>query len=251
MRKITLAVVLAFIIISCAKEIDVELVPESFTENELEGCQNALCSQVTINYMRYVGDKNVAEKINSNIEDYIIQSLVLEEENLPSIKTITEAAKNFNDSYLRDKNQFPDMAGEYFAEVSVTDLYFSDELLSFELRKNLYTGGAHGYNAIEFINFDPETGNVISTKDLINDNKGFMEFAENKFRSQNNISKNESINEAGFWFEDDRFSLPESIGFTADTLIFVYNQYDIASFADGPIELKIPKEEVESFLNMK
>ena len=251
MRKITLVVLFAFLIIGCAKENKVELIPESFTENELTDCRNAICSQITINYIRYFGDNDVADKINSKIEDYIIHALVLEEDSIPNIKSIAAAAKNFNDSYQRDKNQFPDMAGEYFAEVTVADLYFSEEILSFELRKNLYTGGAHGYSATEFINFDPKTGDVISTKNLIKDDNGFLALAEKKFRQQHNIPADQSINESGYWFENDTFNLPESIGFTTDTLIFIYNQYEIASFAEGPIELKIPKKEVTPFLKLE
>lgn len=251
MRKITLIGLTALLMIACAQETKVALIPESFTENELKDCQNSICSQITINYIRYVGNKDVAEKVNSTLEDYIISALVLEEDSIPNIKSIQEAAKDFNDSYQRDKKQFPDMAGEYFAEVSVANLYLSDDILSFELRKNLYTGGAHGYSATEFVNFDPNTGDVISTKKIIKDNNGFLSLAEKTFRQQHNIPSDHSINEAGFWFEDDKFNLPESIGFTSDTLIFIYNQYDIASFADGPIELKIPKKEVAPFLNIE
>ncbi len=250
MRKITLFCLVA-LVIGCAQENKVELIPESFTENELADCENSICSQITVNYIRYVGDKSVADKINSKIEEYIISALVLEEDSIPNIKSIQEAAKDFNDSYQRDRNQFPDMAGEYFAEVSVADLYSSEDIISFELRKNLYTGGAHGYSSTEFVNFDPKTGEVISTKNLIKDSNDFLVLAEKKFRQQHNIPADYSINESGFWFEDDKFNLPESIGFTSDTLIFIYNQYDIASFADGPIELKIPKKEVVTFLNIE
>ena len=78
----------------------------------------------------------------------------------------------------------------------------------------------------------------------------FTAFAEKKFRSEQNIAKDQSINENGFWFENDTFYLPESVGFTQDSLIFVYNQYDIASYADGPIELKIAMKEAEPFLSI-
>ncbi len=59
----------------------------------------------------------------------------------------------------------------------------------------------------------------------------------------------ESINSTGFWFENDRFYLPESIGLSKTNLLLVYNQYEIASYAGGPVALKIPLEELKEYLN--
>src|SRR5690554_7689018 len=119
------------------------------------------------------------------------------------------------------------MAADYFAEVSISEIYNTPELICFEMRQYLYTGGAHGYGTTTFLNIDPETGNEVSIDNIVNDKKKFIAFAESKFRSQQNIDKDQSINEVGFWFEDDTFYLPETVGFTTDSLIFVYNQYDI------------------------
>jgi hypothetical protein len=41
------------------------------------------------------------------------------------------------------------------------------------------------------------------------------------------------------------------IGFTEGTIILLYNQYDIASYAAGPIELEISREEAKPFLKVK
>src|SRR5690606_31987371 len=141
-----------------------------------------------------------------------------------------EAASNFIKSYNEDKARFPDMAADYFAEISVTELYNSAKHICLEMRQYLYTGGAHGYGATSFINIDPATGNELTDNELFRNKKEFTAFAEQKFREQQKINKNGSINESGFWFEDDNFQLPESVGFMQDTLIFVYNQYDIASY---------------------
>ena len=41
-------------------------------------------------------------------------------------------------------------------------------------------------------------------------------------------------------FEEDRFSLPENLGFTPGGLELLYNPYEVASYADGPISLVLP-----------
>lgn len=243
-------ILITLIFVACEKEKSIEIISESFTENNLEICKNNSCPEITINYLQIQGDKAVSEKINTTIRSFIIASLSSMEER-PTAKTIEEAATNFIESYKADKARFPDMAGEYFAEISITDLYNSPSIISFEQRQYLYTGGAHGYGTVSFVNFDPKTGIVLNDSELFKNKKEFTVFAEKKFRQQQNINLEESINDPGFWFEDDRFVLPESVGFTRDTLIFVYNQYDIASYADGPIELKIARKEAEPYLKIK
>src|SRR5690606_30116260 len=127
----------------------------------------------------------------------------------------------------------------------------SPTLISLEMAQYLYTGGAHGYGSTSFMNIDPKTGEELSLEKLIQDTSKFTSFAEDEFRKQQNIKKNQSINDLGFWFEGDTFYLPETVGFTDDSMIFIYNQYDIASYADGPIELKISLSQAKPFLNKK
>ncbi len=194
--------------------------------------------------------KKISEKINKKIKNFIFTSLLMGEDTIPTAKTIQEAATGFIEVYNADKAQFPYMAGDYFAEISVHEIYRSPKHVCFELRQYLYTGGAHGYGTTSFMNIDPQTGEELSADNLFKDKKEFTDFAEKKFRIEQKIAQEISINDTGFWFENEEFYLPESVGFTQDSIIFVYNQYDIASYADGPIELKIAVKEAEPFLSI-
>lgn len=249
-NKITVVALIVLITVGCNQEKNIEISSESFTEKELPICKNSQCPEITINYVEIIGDEDVSEKINMKIKNFIYSSLLMGEDTIPTAKSIQEAATGFIEVYNADKDQFPDMAGEYFAEISVNEIYTSKEHLCFEMRQYLFTGGAHGYGTTSFLNIDPKTGEEFTSKELFKNNKDFTSFAEKKFREQQKIAKDQSINENGFWFEDDAFYLPESVGFTQDSLIFVYNQYDIASYADGPIELKIALKEAKPFLSI-
>ncbi len=249
-NKITVVALIALISVGCNQEKNIEFSSESFTEKELPICKNSKCPEITINYVEIIGDKDVSEKINKKIKRFIFSSLLMGEDNIPTAKSIQEAATGFIEVYNADKAQFSDMAGEYFAEISVNEIYSSKKHLCFEMRQYLFTGGAHGYGTTSFLNIDPQTGEELTSKELFKNNKEFIAFAEKQFRAQKKIEKDQSINENGFWFENDEFYLPESVGFTQDSLIFVYNQYDIASYADGPIELKIAIKEAEPFLSI-
>ncbi|MDP2687897.1 MAG: DUF4163 domain-containing protein [Aequorivita sp.] len=249
-NKITVVALIALITVGCNQEKNIEFSSESFTEKELPICKNSKCPEVTINYVEIIGDEEVSEKINIKIKNFIYSSLLMGEDTIPTAKSIQEAATGFIEVYNADKVQFPDMAGEYFAEISVTEIYTSKKHLCFEMRQYLFTGGAHGYGTTSFLNIDPQTGEELTSNELFKNNKEFTAFAEKQFRAEQKITKDHSINENGFWFENDEFYLPKSVGFTQDSVIFVYNQYDIASYADGPIELKIALKEVEPFLSI-
>ena len=237
--------------IGCKKEAPMVFSSESFTENSLELCKTISCPDVTLNYVIAKGDSKASKKINSEIKTFIIAALHIEDEGEPSATTISEAVVNFIQAYRMDSADFPDMSAEYFAEINVSHSHNSKELVSFQREQFLYTGGAHGYQNISFINFDPQSGEEISTENLFNTIEEFTAFAEKKFRESNSISENESINSSGFWFEDDIFYLPETIGVTATGIVLIYNPYEISSYAEGPIELEIPTEEVSKYLSYK
>lgn len=237
---------------SCKEDTPISFASETMTEADIDICKNVLCPEVTVSYVEILGDETISEKINSKIKTFIIQALHLgDDEKTPSASTISEAIVGFIEMYRIHSAEFPDMANEYFAEVTVREDYVSDDIISFEMRTYLYTGGAHGFGSTFFMNIDPQVGEEIPTDKLFKNKAAFIGFAERKFREVFHIKGGESINSTGFWFEDDVFILPETIGFTEDSLILRYNHYDIASYADGPIELEIAIQEAKPYLTIK
>ena len=52
-------------------------------------------------------------------------------------------------------------------------------------------------------------------------------------------------------FEKEKFYLPNNIGFTKKGIALCYNQYEVASYADGPIVLTLPFNEVKKYLSTR
>ena len=52
-------------------------------------------------------------------------------------------------------------------------------------------------------------------------------------------------------FEGDVFHLAQNMGYTQNGLQMVYNQYEVASYADGPIVLTLPYNEINLYLKRK
>lgn len=228
-------------------EIPVEFALESLTEKDLSVCDSVTCPEITINYLQVKEDSSTSEKINKKIQDFVITSLDIKED-APKSKSVQDAATNFANIYLEDIAKFPDIVGVYTAQVDVKEIYRSPHLISLELSQYLFTGGAHGNGSTVFLNVDPENGNTLQLDDVLKNREEFNAFAEKRFRNQHKISSEESINSTGFWFEQDRFYLPETVGFTLDSLVFVYNNYEITNYADSPVEFKIPREEAKTYL---
>ena len=236
---------------SCKEDVPLVFSSESFTEDSLDICKSIGCPDISINYLKAAGTSRVSEKINSEINAFIISSLALGEDSMPKANTIAEAASEFIKTYRMHSADFPDMAAEYFAEIDVSETYRSEEVITLELRQYLFTGGAHGYGNTSFLNINPETGITIPIEALFNNNEDFTSYCENKFREKYQIPPGASINSTGFWFEDDMFYIPNTIGFINESLILVYNSYEIASYAEGPVELEIPIEVIGDLLNVK
>ena len=241
--------ILASLLIACKKEQPLSITAQNFTEKELSICDTG-CPEITVNYIQIEGDGERANNINSRVKEFIIDALYLgEETSSPSATSIAEAGTQFVKAYQTHTAEFPDMELEYFVEINIRETYNSPQLLSLEMHQYLFTGGAHGYGATFFENFDAQTGQPLTIDELFKDKKSLVKLVEKEFRKAFEIQENESINATGFWFEDDRFHLPESIGFSGSNLVMIYNQYDIASYAAGPIELEIPLKKVESYLS--
>ncbi|MDT0556495.1 DUF3298 and DUF4163 domain-containing protein [Patiriisocius hiemis] len=249
-NKTLLSIVFLILVFSCKNKAPLRISSESFSEKELAQCASENCPEITINYLQILGDEAISTPINTTINEFIISSLYIgDPEQEPQASTITESAKDFIKMYNTHSAEFPDMATAYFAEINVSKLYQSTQLVSLEMRNYLFTGGAHGYGSVIFKNFDLETGEQLSIADLVKNIDAFTDFAEQKFRTQFEIPQTGSINATGFWFEDDTFFLPPSIGVTNQHIIIRYNQYDIASYAAGPIEFKISRDEASDYLN--
>jgi len=248
--KIVLFFILLLLNISCKKELSPVFISVSLSEEYKGNCNSEDCPKVTIDYIIVKGDDLVSKKINSKIKDFIIASLFLEVEDKTNTNTIASAADIFIKNYQTDKVEFPELS-TYFAEISVSESYSSSDLLCYETALYIFTGGAHGYGSISFLNIDPKIGEIIKNKDLFINEKEFIAYAEIKFREEMEIPEDKPINSTGFWFENNTFYLPESIGFTKENVILLYNQYEIASYSSGPVELEISLEKVLPYLKIK
>lgn len=243
-------------LISCKEDRDISKsasLPLRFEKEIIErkagaNCDTAEydCSVINLEVVKARGAGKTSEEINEALEKHLI--LLLSSEENDTISSLEGLTENFIEDYKK--------AAEEFSEEPPWEAYITEKisletpsLLSIKINTEIFSGGAHGYKSINFINFDPRTGKKYSSEELFE--PGFTDFVEKKFRKEQGIPEDENINSSGFWFEDDTFSLSQNIGFTEDAVILVYNSYEIAPYAAGDFHMEIPMEEALPFLQIQ
>ncbi|WP_223032480.1 DUF3298 and DUF4163 domain-containing protein [Hanstruepera marina] len=228
---------LAFVVISFISCIDDTKV--EFSEINITTPKNNI---VEINIPKASGVKTVAQNINSTITSGIIDYLKVGDLDTIPKSSVEDAINTFNNEYENFKTDFPESAIEWDAQIDGEVMYHSEVVISIALTAYQNTGGAHGILNISFLNFDVETGKLISNENLFSDFSAFKEFAKEYFKKE--IAGNEDQ-----YFEPEKFTMPANIGFDDEGVFLLYNTYEIAPYSTGLTEIHIPFDQVSILLN--
>ncbi|HET8735464.1 MAG TPA: DUF3298 domain-containing protein [Pricia sp.] len=240
--KTSLAYLLLFLtLIACQKKEGLRFEPLKITE---KGCAD--CPGISIAIPKAVENSKTANTVNAALREEIIAQLNFD--SASEVSDLDGALLSFKKGYTQLKNRYADETIPWEVKIEGEVVYEDREVLTIHLRSYVFTGGAHGYTAQRFLNFDKKRGVELENWQLFQNRKAFQKFAEAKFREQEAIPKEAPINQTGLMFESDRFYLPENIGFTEEGIQLLYNPYEVASYADGPIVLTLSFEEVRPFL---
>lgn len=140
------------------------------------------------------------------------------------------------------------MDGCWAIKVEADTLYTSPRTLTVSVNRYTYAGGVHPNSNLGLYVFDRETGRALSLTDLVSDTTALLNVVERTFRRQQELLPSTNLKEAGFFLRDGRFFLPTSIGMSRTGMVFYYNQYEIASYAYGPIEVTVPYDQLGGIL---
>ncbi len=206
--------------------------------------ENCAYISVHIPWVKNSGSRN--KTINKNIESHVLRLIDYQEESRS--QSLENLSQSFIDDYENSAREFPEYNIPWEASVDGRILQNSPHLISMEFNLALFTGGAHGYTSKSFLNMNPKTGEILSNEQLFTD--GFEKYAEDMFRRKYEIPANEPINSTGYFFENDQFHLPQNIGFLKNKIILRYNAYEVASYAEGGIQIEIRKEEIQDYIKI-
>ncbi len=249
MKKFAAFLLLSLVFASCETEKEsLEFIDYS-VGRYYEDCrpENGNCTFISLTYPVATNKTDQAKKINQAINDRIIRIVDYSEE--ISAESPEELADDFITDYKNTRAKFPDTEIPWEASVNAAVSYSGDKLISVRINSELFTGGAHGYAATGFLNFNPETGDKYEHSNIFRED--FIDLVEKAFREKKEISEEKAINSTGLFFEDDKFHLPNNIGFTEEKVIVIYNPYEVAAYAEGAIRLEFTRKEVAAYLKEK
>jgi len=128
-------------------------------------------------------------------------------------------------------------------------LHNEHDILSLECYNYGFTGGAHGLSVSKFRVIDMKDGHQIRLDEIFradyhNDLRDIINIAA---RNRYNLDRNQSLTDAGF--NNELIDAGPNFYITKDGIGFYYNQYEIAPFALGPIDIFINFQELKRILN--
>lgn len=240
MKKISLALITALVLLACNEDVKLQ-----FETQHIEKSSDAV---IVINYPKAIGTKAVAEKINQQLEHVIANEMNMAETPENEV-SLSQAVSQFDKEYKTFKKDFQDSAQKWEAKVDGKILFESPEVITISLQSYIDTGGAHGNSRVTYLNFNPKNGVLLAQNDIISDLAEFKKVAEKAFKEQTKPKDNDESMEDFFFGED--FQLPSNIGFTQNGLIMLYNNYEIASYAQGNTKIILPYDQINSQLKVK
>ena len=119
-----------------------------------------------------------------------------------------------------------------------------EDKVSYRATEYLYTGGAHGYTLVQVGTVDRKTGRKYKLVDMVPENrrgellrKVREDIAIRRYEAKS-YAEWRARKEIAFF---DEPQLTENFYFDDQAIHFIYNQYEIACYADGIIEAIVPR----------
>ncbi len=210
-------------------------------EKEYGDCANIFenCASIKIQYPEF--DKKENQPAIDSVNGYILTSLLTPIYEGEKIDSLGRLLDDFLEEYIDFRDEFPNSSVGWSDEKIYSIFLNKAGILSLEFSEYSYMGGAHPNGFKNYINFDIKTGNPIKLSDIFKD--GYVSelttLAEKKFRKVRQLANNEGLNQAGFWFENNKFKLNNNFVLTDESIIFYFNQYEIAPYALGPTKVEL------------
>lgn len=246
-RTLLVLVVGALVAASCTlrdeKKEDKVPVTYTMTSFRLEsagGCatDSTACASYEMDYPVFTG---LDSAVNAVIAKRILQTADMGNPEQRG-KTMEEVAHDFIQDFEKFTKEFPDPSGGWYYGATVSVVLLTDSLMTLATQDEYFTGGAHGGGGKYFINVDPRNGRDITLDDLLKPGYETVlaTLGEQAFRKAREMADTTSFQQQAFEFPENKFQLNKNYGFTPDGITFYYNSYEVASYAAGPTEIKIP-----------
>lgn len=187
-------------------------------------------------------------KAMTAINQHLSQQLTATDNGEREARSPEEVAEFLVQEYSRITEEMPNykLPWEYYREFDV--VLNENGIFAVRLNANSFTGGAHPALFNYYYHYDVDNGKFIRLKDLIipKHMADLQMLAEKQFRISRNMEPDASYEDEGYFMEE--FNLTENYRYNDDELVFLYNPYEIAPYAEGEITLHFDYDIVKEFI---
>lgn len=198
------------------------------------------------------GKSKAAQLINQQLVSFLFGNTIMpfeDAKNHFADSISTEYEKELRDFYDPD-NEYQDSYAYEYNQTGKVSEDAPEGIIAYTNRIELYTGGAHGGAMISYINFQEETGKVITCNDLFGDKQDEVKklikqkiIKDNDCKTEAELEEKRSIFSLGdVYISDNNFQIKK------DGIMFCYNPYDIAPWSEGFISANLSYKELEGLI---
>lgn len=203
------------------------------------------CVTIELNYIK-LDDNNykmLTDSVNTDINELLFTSPFnqMKKGNFDSLKNA------LIEDYKSIKSDFPESGIQYSYMRKVEIETDTLGVFSIAFSGSDYFGGAHPNSFFGFMNYNKLSGKEYKLSDLLVNNydNELDKIGEKIFRKDKGLTDNQDLEKAGYWFKDGEFVLNNNFVITKTGLKFLFNQYEIASYAQGITQIEIPYSKIK------
>lgn len=207
--------------------------PSKYTNKDiLERIQQSF---ITLYFGENYINKSPQEATNQYVEDYLSAYKDLE--------------KDFQSELEKDPQSPVGAWFSYFEMSSDKIAYNKNDLISFTINFENYTGGAHGSHSYQNHVINLKNGAIVLEEDIFipNFQDELASIIINKLVEQNNLKDPKELENIGF-FSVEEIVPNSNFLITDEGLTYTFNEYEIAAYAVGAINVFLPYNEIDFLL---
>lgn len=228
------------------------------TYHLLENPENPNCNlQINFIFPSQYDNKDILKKVQQQfVSSYFgdsYETLSPEEATAKYTEDYLNSYKELTDEYKAELAKADDTpVGAWFSyyEMSSDDIaYNKNDIISYTVNFENYTGGAHGAHSFTNHVINLKTGNPITEEDIFVDGyqEDLAQILIDRIAKQNSLDDVKELENIGFFSIDEIF--PNGNFLIDDNgITYTYNEYEIAAYVVGATNVHLPYEEIQHLL---
>lgn len=245
---IVISITIYFLFLSCQKSstqyTDTLVYDLQSLQRVYQNCNidSSDCAHISYTYPLFKSPQPLADSLNA---------LVLTIFGVNKNTNMEQSQQTFMAEYEKFEKEFKDSEQSWYSQTNVNVHFQTNNLVCISVDMDDFTGGAHGMYSTIYSNYYKPKNEILTLQKLFSDSnlKKLLSIAETGFRTANELTIKANLDDAGYWFKDNKFHLSDNFVLTNEGATWLFNPYEVASYAQGTIELSVSKKELLTLLN--